>query len=73
MQVSAAEAQATDRAHRIGQHKTVSVIKLAIADSVEERVLLLQREKRLLLEELFEASEAGNAKISLAELKDLMR
>lgn len=69
----AAEAQATDRAHRIGQRKTVSVIKLAIADSVEERVLLLQREKRLLLEELFEASEAGNAKISLAELKDLMR
>lgn len=67
----AAEAQATDRAHRIGQTRAVSVLKLAVADSVEERVLSLQREKRRLLEELFEASDPGNAKISLSEIKEL--
>lgn len=68
----AAEAQATDRAHRIGQTKTVTAIKLVVADSVEERVLSLQREKRRLLEELFEASDPANAKISLAEIKELL-
>lgn len=68
----AAEAQATDRAHRIGQTRAVSVFKLAIADSVEERVLSMQREKRRLLEELFEASAPENAKISFAEMKELL-
>lgn len=67
----AAEAQATDRAHRIGQTRTVTAIKLVVADSVEEHVLHLQREKRRLLEELFEASDPANAKISLEEIKEL--
>ena len=69
----AAEAQATDRAHRIGQTRAVTSVKLAVADSVEERVLFLQREKRRLLEELFEASAAENAKISLAEMRELLK
>lgn len=69
----AAEAQATDRAHRIGQQRTVTAIKLVVADSVEERVLALQREKKHLLSALFEASDAANAKISLAEIKELFR
>ncbi len=68
----AAEAQATDRAHRIGQTRTVTAIKLIVADSVEERILSLQHEKRKLLEELFEASDPANAKISLAEIKSLL-
>lgn len=69
----AAEAQATDRAHRIGQTRTVTSIRLVIADSVEERVLELQREKRRLLSALFEASDAANAKISLDDIKALFR
>lgn len=68
----AAEAQATDRAHRIGQTRTVTAIKLAVADSVEERVLSLQQEKRRMLAELFEASDPENAKISLADMKELL-
>lgn len=68
----AAEAQATDRAHRIGQTRAVTSIKLVVADSVEERVLELQAEKRALIASVFEASDAETAKISLADMKALL-
>jgi SNF2 family DNA or RNA helicase len=55
----AAEAQAIDRAHRIGQRRTVFAYRLLSRDTVEEKVALLQREKRALAESLFgEASGA---------------
>jgi SNF2 family DNA or RNA helicase len=69
----AAEAQATDRAHRIGQTRTVTSYKLICAGTVEEKVLALQAEKRALLADVFEASAAAAAKLSLAELRDLLR
>ncbi len=50
----AAEAQATDRAHRIGQTRRVQSIKLIGTGTVEEKVLQLQEEKRALLGNLFE-------------------
>ncbi|MBD5779054.1 ATP-dependent helicase [Pelagicoccus sp. NFK12] len=68
----AAEAQATDRAHRIGQTKVVTSYKLIVSDSVEEKVLQLQNQKRQLLADVFEASEAANAKITLQDLKELI-
>lgn len=68
----AAEAQATDRAHRIGQRKTVTSIKLIAAGTVEERVLELQRTKADLLREIFSASDAANAQISLDDLRSLL-
>jgi len=68
----AAEAQATDRAHRIGQKRVVTSYKLIVSDSVEEKVLMMQRQKRKLLEEVFEASEAANASISSSELRELI-
>ena len=68
----AAEAQATDRAHRIGQTKVVTSYKLIVSDSVEEKVLELQTKKRKLLEDVFEASEAANAKVTLQDLKELI-
>ena len=42
----AAEDQATDRAHRIGQTRPVMVYKLVAADTVEEKILELQDRKR---------------------------
>ncbi|WP_269539909.1 DEAD/DEAH box helicase [Cerasicoccus fimbriatus] len=68
----AVEAQATDRAHRIGQSRTVTSYKLIVSNSVEERVLSMQRQKAALLKDLFEASEAANAKIGFADMKALM-
>ena len=46
----AVEEQAFDRAHRIGQERPVFVYRLVAADTVEERILDLQREKRSLAE-----------------------
>jgi SNF2 family DNA or RNA helicase len=68
----AVEAQATDRAHRIGQSKVVTSIKLIVAGSVEEKVLELQRSKADLLKGLFEESEATSSTLSLDELKELL-
>jgi superfamily II DNA or RNA helicase len=68
----AAEAQATDRAHRIGQTRVVTSYKLVCAGTVEEKVLALQDEKRALLAGVFEASDAVAEKISLADLRSLL-
>lgn len=69
----AAEAQATDRAHRIGQTRTVTSIKLILSGTVEEKVLSLQAEKAALLEALFEGSTAAAARLSVAELQELLK
>jgi SNF2 family DNA or RNA helicase len=68
----AVEAQATDRAHRIGQTRTVTSYKLICSGTVEEKVLALQEEKRALLADVFEASDATSAKLSLADLRSLL-
>ncbi|WP_339897386.1 DEAD/DEAH box helicase [uncultured Gilvimarinus sp.] len=54
----AVENQATDRAHRIGQKKPVFVYKLVAADTVEERIQQLQREKQSLADSLFDETRA---------------
>jgi superfamily II DNA or RNA helicase len=56
----AAQAQATDRAYRIGQRKPVFVHSLYAAGSVEERVMMLQKKKRWLQSSLLgDAAETG--------------
>lgn len=65
----AVEAQATDRAHRIGQERVVTSYKLIARDTVEEKILALQNRKRLLTESLF--AEAGDAHLDEAELMSL--
>jgi SNF2 family DNA or RNA helicase len=69
----ASEAQATDRAHRIGQKRVVTSIKLIAANTVEEKVLELQAKKAEILKDLFEESEAANSKVSLDDIKSLLR
>lgn len=49
----AVENQATDRAHRMWQKKTVFVQKLIVKDSIEEKILLLQENKKKLIEDIF--------------------
>ncbi len=68
----AVEEQATDRTHRIGQKKIVTSIKLIVSDTIEEKVLDLQKMKAHLLEDLFESSEAVNVKIGLEDIKALI-
>ena len=52
----AAERQAEDRAHRIGQKNKVTVFKLVVQDTIEEKVLALQEKKGLLIDLTDEAS-----------------
>jgi SNF2 family DNA or RNA helicase len=52
----AAEAQATDRAHRMGQRSTVFVHKLICEGTIEERILELQQRKAALVAGLLDAS-----------------
>ncbi len=63
----AAEDQATDRAYRIGQDKPVFVYKLIAADTVEERILDLQRRKG----NLSDATIEGTGLISALEGGDI--
>ena len=51
----AVEAQATDRAHRIGQKNVVTSIKLVARDTVEQRVIAMQDKKRELITGLLDA------------------
>jgi superfamily II DNA or RNA helicase len=61
----AAENQATDRAHRIGQDKPVFVFKLVCAGSIEEKILALQEKKAALAESVL--SEDANALAKFGE------
>ena len=65
----AVEAQATDRAHRIGQDRVVTSYKLITRNTVEEKILSLQNRKRALTDSLL--GEAGDAHLSEGELMSL--
>src|ERR1700689_414304 len=66
----AAQAQATDRAYRIGQTRPVFVHNLYVAGSVEERVLALQEKKRWLSSSLLGDGPGGSA-LGEAEIESL--
>lgn len=57
----AVQAQATDRAYRIGQSRPVFVHHLYVAGSVEERMLRLQRKKRIVADAILGEGEGGAA------------
>jgi SNF2 family DNA or RNA helicase len=60
----AVEEQAADRAHRIGQDRPVMVYRMVAKDTVEERVLALQRRKQ----EIAEAALARDGAIASAAI-----
>ncbi|HEY4176280.1 MAG TPA: DEAD/DEAH box helicase [Kofleriaceae bacterium] len=68
----ASQAQATDRAHRIGQTKPVFVHNLIIAGSVEERMLSLQRHKSLLASAILDKGGPGAPQLTERDVDDLL-
>ena len=67
----AAENQATDRAHRIGQTKPVFVHKLVCRGTIEDRILELQKHKASLVEALL-SDETGKLRIDAETLSHLL-
>ena len=70
----AAEYQAADRTHRIGQTKNVTIYRLICKDTIEEKVLNKQKEKLDLINFFVESD--GNdplGKLSLETMKELLK
>lgn len=68
----AAQNQATDRAHRIGQEKTVSVYKLIAKGSIEEKILRMQEDKKALADEILSGETGGLMNMSREDLMELL-
>ncbi len=68
----AVEDQASDRAHRIGQDKPVTVYRLIAQGTIEEQILSLHREKRELVDSFLSGADAAG-KLSTTQLAALIR
>ncbi|KAL6520832.1 hypothetical protein OROGR_017401 [Orobanche gracilis] len=67
------EDQAVDRAHRIGQTRPVTVSRLTVKDTVEDRILTLQEDKRKMVASAFGEDQSGGhgARVTLEDLRFL--
>ena len=68
----AAQNQATDRAHRIGQTNVVSVFKLIARHTIEENILKLQEAKRKLAEQVLGGESVNLGSLSREELIEML-
>ena len=68
----AVEDQASDRAHRIGQSRPVTIYRLIVRDSIEEKILELHRSKRDLASDLLDGAEMS-ARLTEEDLLNLIR
>ncbi|MGV3025852.1 DEAD/DEAH box helicase [Clostridium thermobutyricum] len=69
----AAENQATDRAHRIGQKNIVEVIKLVSEGTVEEKILSLQERKKDLINNLIDENSLSNNLLINLKRDDILK
>ncbi|MCB9839107.1 MAG: DEAD/DEAH box helicase [Phycisphaeraceae bacterium] len=68
----AVENQATDRAHRIGQTRTVQVHKFVVAGTLEERIDQMIEEKTELAETIIGSGETWLTELSTGQLRELL-
>ena len=68
----AAEAQAADRAHRIGQTQPVLIYRLVAAGTIEEKVIALQARKKALSDALYDESGQSLGSLSTEDLSALL-
>jgi len=69
----AVEDQATDRAYRIGQKRTVYSIKLITRGTVEEKVLALQNKKKAMISATIESDEKMTQSMTWEDVQELLR
>lgn len=68
----AAQNQATDRAHRIGQKKPVSVYRLIMKNTIEDKILLMQNQKKDLADAILSGQTESLSQLSPEELLQLL-
>ena len=68
----AAENQATDRAHRIGQQHNVSIYKMIAKDTIEERIIAMQKQKSELANAILSGDEIGSTALDRETLLKLL-
>ena len=68
----ASEAQAVDRAHRIGQEKQVMVYRLVAEGTIEEKVMALKAKKGELVASILDDAALGDASLTADELRGLL-
>lgn len=68
----AAEQQAIDRTHRIGQQRPVTVYRLIAAGTIEEKVVELQRRKARLFHAVFDADGAFSSALTADDIRALL-
>jgi SNF2 family DNA or RNA helicase len=68
----AVEAQAIDRAHRVGQTRQVFAYRLICSDTVEEKIAALQSQKRTLADAILEADQSLMKELSADDLAMLL-
>ncbi|HEY3233242.1 MAG TPA: C-terminal helicase domain-containing protein, partial [Polyangiaceae bacterium] len=69
----AVEDQASDRAHRIGQKKVVTVYRLIAAGTIEEKILELKQKKKELIATVLTEDGSGAKKLTREDLDDLFK
>ena len=69
----AAQNQATDRAHRIGQKKVVTVYKIIAQDTIEEKIVDLQEKKMQLADSILSTDSVSLASLGRDELLALLK
>jgi superfamily II DNA or RNA helicase len=69
----AVEDQASDRAHRIGQKRVVTVYRLVAAGTIEEKILELKEKKRELVSAVLTEDSGGAKKLSRSDLDELFQ
>ena len=68
----AAQNQATDRAHRIGQKNVVTVFKMITAESIEEKILALQEKKKDLADQIISDQGMSESSLSREDLLEIL-
>lgn len=68
----ATEDQATDRAYRIGQDKSVQVIRLITAGTIEEKIYMLQQKKKSLIDSVIQPGETLINKLTEKEIMEIL-
>ncbi|HEX5200117.1 DEAD/DEAH box helicase [Paractinoplanes rhizophilus] len=68
----ATEAQAVDRAHRLGQTRNVMVYRLVARDTIEEKVMALQARKAELFAGVMDGGEFASAALTAADIRELL-